>query len=201
MEKENKQEQDMENAEFQQNAADNDSIKDEVESGKSVDAEQADGNEEEIVDEEGNEIKELQTKLAALNDSHLRLMADFDNYKKKTLKERSDLIKYGGENMIKNLLPVIDDFERALAAMPEGEAEAVKEGVVLIYGKFMKFLQQSGVKEISTAGEVFNTDFHEAVTIMPSQDENQKGKIVDCVQKGYTFHDKVIRYAKVVVAQ
>lgn len=148
---------------------------------------------------EDNETR-LMEKLAALNDSHLRLMADFDNYKKKTLKERAELIKYGGEGIIKNLLPIIDDFERALAAMPEGE-DAVKDGVVLIHGKFLKFLQQSGVKEIATVGEVFDTDFHEAVTMFPAADESQKGKIIDCVQKGYTFHDKVIRYAKVVVAQ
>lgn len=155
--------------------------------------------EETAVQGEDNETR-LMEKLAALNDSHLRLMADFDNYKKKTLKERAELIKYGGEGIIKNLLPIIDDFERALAAMPEGE-DAVKDGVVLIHGKFLKFLQQSGVREIATVGEVFDTDFHEAVTMFPAADESQKGKIIDCVQKGYIFHDKVIRYAKVVVAQ
>lgn len=143
---------------------------------------------------------ELLEKLAKLNDSHLRLMADFDNYKKKTLKEKSDLIKYGGEGIIKNLLPIIDDFERALANMPE-EENPVKEGVVLIHGKFMGFLKQCGVKEIAAVGEAFDTDYHEAVTMFPAADEQQKGKVIDCIQKGYMFYDKVIRYAKVVVAQ
>lgn len=196
MAKDNIQDQDMEDVEknVDTNTKDCDKPDTIIENGQS---EEQKGQEE---SEEKTNESVLLDKLAALNDSHLRLMADFDNYKKKVLKERSELIKYGGEGIIKNLLPIIDDFERALAAMPEGE-DAVKDGVVLIHGKFMKFLQQSGVKEIATVGEVFNTDFHEAVTMFPATDESQKGKIIDCVQKGYTFHDKVIRYAKVVVAQ
>lgn len=194
MAKDTIQEQDMEEVESNVDAKDCEQQDSTIENGQSDEQK-----EQEESDEKTNESV-LLDKLAALNDSHLRLMADFDNYKKKVLKERSELIKYGGEGIIKNLLPIIDDFERALAAMPEGE-DAVKDGVVLIHGKFLKFLQQSGVKEIATVGEVFDTDFHEAVTMFPATDESQKGKIIDCVQKGYTFHDKVIRYAKVVVAQ
>lgn len=150
--------------------------------------------------EEIDECVRLTEELGKVKNSYIRLMADFDNYKKKTLKEKSDLLKYGGEGIIKSLLPVIDDFERALANMPEEES-AVKEGVVLIYGKFMNFLSQNGVKEIETAGKPFDTDFHEAVTMIPATENAAKGTVVDCIQKGYAYHDKVIRYAKVVVAQ
>ena len=149
---------------------------------------------------EDSVLDEMIEKYNKLNDSHLRLMADFENYKKKTGKEKSDLIKYGGETIFINMLPIIDDFERAMAHMPEGD-DPVKEGVRLIYSKFLKFLEQNGVKPIETQDAVFDTDFHEAVTMFPAADESQKGKIIDCTQKGYLFHDKVIRFAKVVVAQ
>ncbi|OQA48045.1 MAG: heat shock protein GrpE [Bacteroidetes bacterium ADurb.Bin302] len=145
------------------------------------------------------ENDDFESKYMQLNDFHLRLMADFDNYKKKTLKEKSDLIKYNGEKIFVNMLPIIDDFERAIDHLPE-EDNPIKEGIILIHSKFIGFLNQNGVKEIKTKDEKFDTDFHEAVTLFPSGDEKMKGKIIDCVQKGYTFHDKVIRYAKVVVA-
>lgn len=147
-----------------------------------------------------DELSALQKKIAESKDSYLRLMAEYDNYKKRTLKEKSDLLKYGGENIIKNLLPVIDDFERALANMPEEESP-VKEGVELIYKKFISFLDQNNVKAIPTKDAEFNTDFHEAATLFPAADESQKNKVIDCIQKGYTYNDKVIRFAKVVVAQ
>ena len=167
-------------------------------------------NQEEFQQEENPELAENLTAESALdemiekynklNDSHLRLMADFENYKKKTGKEKSDLIKYGGETIFINMLPIIDDFERAIAHLPEGD-DPVKEGVLLIHSKFIKFLEQNGVKPIETADATFDTDYHEAVTMFPAADESQKGKIIDCTQKGYMFHDKVIRFAKVVVAQ
>jgi len=145
------------------------------------------------------ENDDFESKYMQLNDFYLRLMADFDNYKKKTLKEKSDLIKYNGEKIFVNMLPIIDDFERAIDHLPEGD-DPIKEGIILIHSKFIGFLNQNGVKEIKTKDEKFDTDFHEAVTLFPSGDEKMKGNIIDCVQKGYTFHDKVIRYAKVVVA-
>ena len=148
------------------------------------------------------QIEELNQKCSDLNDKNLRLMAEFDNYRKRTLKERSDLIKTAGESILSNMLPLIDDFERALKAMETSEnVGAVKEGVDLIYSKFVAFLLQNGVKEIATENEAFDTDLHEAVTTFPAPTEDLKGKIVDCVSKGYTMNDKVIRFSKVVVGE
>ena len=142
----------------------------------------------------------LEQKVAELTDRNLRLMAEFDNYRKRTLKERADLIKTAGENIFVNMLPLIDDFERALKAMETAQdVAAVKEGVQLIYDKFIGFLAQNGVKEIPTENAVFDVDRHEAVTTFPAPSEDMKGKIMDCVTKGYTLNDKVIRYPKVVV--
>lgn len=149
-----------------------------------------------------NKIEELTLKCADLNDKNLRLMAEFDNYRKRTLKERSDLIKTAGESLLSNMLPLIDDFERGLKAMETSEdVVAIKEGVDLIYNKFVTFLMQNGVKAISTENETFDTDLHEAITTIPAPNENLKGKIVDCVSKGYTLNDKVIRFSKVVVGE
>ena len=154
-------------------------------------------------DEQENEAaptEALEQKMAELTDRNLRLMAEFDNYRKRTLKERADLIKTAGENIFVNMLPLIDDFERALKAMETAQdVAAVKEGVQLIYDKFIKFLDQNGVKEIPTENAVFDVDRHEAVTTFPAPSEEMKGKIMDCVTKGYTLNDKVIRYPKVVV--
>lgn len=145
-------------------------------------------------------IESVSEKLAESKNQYAYLLAEFDNYKKRTLKEKSDLLKYGGENVIKNILPIVDDFERAVDNLPDGD-DPIKEGVLLIYKKFTTFLEQNNVKVIATENEEFNTDFHEAATMFPAADESQKNKIIDCVQKGYTYNDKVIRYAKVVVAQ
>lgn len=137
-----------------------------------------------------------------LNDSHLRLMAEFDNYRKRTLREKAELIKTGGESVIVNILPVIDDFERALTTIKKAEdIQAVAEGVELIYTKFMSFLAQQGVKPIEPLNQVFDTETSDAVAIVPAPAEEQKGKVLDCVQTGYTLHDKVIRHAKVVVGE
>jgi molecular chaperone GrpE len=157
---------------------------------------------EEEGDKIANEIAELTQKCNDLNDKNLRLMAEFDNYRKRTLKERSDLIKTAGENILSSMLPLVDDFERALKAMETAEdVVAVKEGVDLIYNKFIAFLLQNGVKAIPTENEVFNTDLHEAITTFPAPTEDMKGKIIDCVSKGYTMNEKVIRFSKVVVGE
>ncbi len=149
---------------------------------------------------ETDPMEALEQKVAELTDRNLRLMAEFDNYRKRTLKERADLIKTAGENIFVNMLPLIDDFERALKAMETAQdVAAVKEGVQLIYDKFIGFLAQNGVKEIPTENAVFDVDRHEAVTTFPAPSEDMKGKIMDCVTKGYTLNDKVIRYPKVVV--
>ena len=149
--------------------------------------------------------KELEETKAALEKSkkeYLFLLAEFDNFRKRTVREKSDLIKNGAEKAMENLLPVIDDFERALQAISTAtDVEGVKEGVDLIYNKFIKYLESNGVKAIESTGEDFNTEFHEAVTTFPAPDESQKGKVIDTVQKGYMINDKVLRHSKVVVGQ
>jgi molecular chaperone GrpE len=145
------------------------------------------------------EIKDLQDKLAEANDRYLRLAAEFDNYRRRSAKERMDLISLANENLVKDMLPIIDDFERALAAMKDSDdAASAKEGVELIYNKVVAFLKKNGVKEIEATGKEFDTDFHEAVAQFPVEDEEKKNKVIDVTQKGYTMGDKVIRYAKVV---
>jgi molecular chaperone GrpE len=147
-------------------------------------------------------IEELEQKCADLNDKNLRLMAEFDNYRKRTLKERSELIKTAGESILVNMLPLVDDFERGKKAMETSEdIQALKEGIDLIYNKFVAFLLQNGVKAIPTENENFDTDLHEAITTFPAPTEELKGKIIDCVSKGYTMNEKVIRFSKVVVGE
>lgn len=148
------------------------------------------------------ELDELKKKYNELNDSHLRLTAEFDNYRKRTLREKADLIKNGGEAALKNLLPVVDDFERALQNIRNSDdVEAVKEGVELIYSKFMAYLAQQGVKAIEAVGQPFDTEMFEAVATIPAPELGMKGKILDCVQTGYTLNDRVLRHAKVVVGE
>lgn len=144
----------------------------------------------------------LKQEIADLKDKNLRLMAEFDNFRKRTLKEKSELILNGGEDVLKKLLPLIDDFERALKAMETStDAQALKEGLDLIYAKLISYLSENGVQAIPTENEVFNTDLHEAITTFPAPSEELKGKIIDCVSKGYTLREKVIRYSKVVVGE
>lgn len=129
-------------------------------------------------------------------------MAEFDNFRKRTVKEKAEIIKNGAENAFKNLLPIIDDFERAIQVMKDSnDANAIKEGVELIYHKFLKYLEQNGVKVIDINDNNFNTEYHEAVTTFPTPDESLKGKIIETIQKGYMLNDKVLRHAKVVVGQ
>ncbi|MCQ2264683.1 MAG: nucleotide exchange factor GrpE [Bacteroidales bacterium] len=147
------------------------------------------------------QLEDLDIKYKELNDRFLRMYSEFDNYKKRTNKEKLELLSTASEKVIVNLLPVIDDYERAIAANEKSEdVVAIKEGFVLIYNKLVQLLKRFNVEEIQAKGEVFNTDFHEAVTHFPTQDEAEKGKVMDVTEKGYKIKDKVIRYAKVVVA-
>ena len=147
-------------------------------------------------------VEKLQKELEELKDKHLRLSAEFDNYRKRTLKEKSDMLKYSAEVVLKDLLPVVDDLERALQAIEStDEITAVKEGLSLIVSKFNDFLNSKGIKEIEAMGSELNTDLHEAVAKTPVQDESQKGRVVDVIQKGYMLHDKVMRFSKVVVGE
>lgn len=146
--------------------------------------------------------QKLQEKYDDLNDSYLRLHAEFDNFRKRTMKEKADIIKSGGERVLVDILPFADDFERALLALHEAEDKAAMvEGMDLIYSKFVSFMNQHGVKEIEAVGQPFDADKFEAVTTVPVQDESQKGLVIDCVQKGYQLHDKIIRYPKVIVGE
>lgn len=152
--------------------------------------------------EQVDELTKTQEELANMKDKYLRLSAEFDNYRKRTMKEKAELILNGGEKSISSILPIVDDFERALKNMETAEdVAAVREGVELIYNKFMTVLGQNGVKVIETKEQPLNTDFHEAIAVIPAPVEELKGKILDCVQPGYTLNDKVIRHAKVVVGE
>ena len=148
------------------------------------------------------ELNEANEKIATLEDKYLRQVAEFDNYRKRTIKEKAELIKNGGERAIESILPVLDDFERALSNMAKDEnAAEIMTGVELIYNKFTGILKQNGLQKIETEGADFNTDFHEAIAIIPAPNETLKGKVLDCVQAGYTLNDKVIRHAKVAVGE
>ena len=155
------------------------------------------------VDEnDSEESVDWEEKYETLNDTYLRLMAEFDNYRKRTLREKADLIKNGGEYALTNLLPVIDDFERALSNIRQTEdLSAIIQGIELIYSKFVSYLSQQGVKVIETKEQPFETALHEAIATIPASDERLKGKVLDCIQTGYTLNDKVIRHAKVVVGE
>ncbi|MBQ5976342.1 MAG: nucleotide exchange factor GrpE [Bacteroidales bacterium] len=143
-------------------------------------------------------VQEMGEKLAEINDKYLRLYSEYENYRKRTNTEKADLIINGGKEMIKAILPVVDDMERALTALSDDDTS--KEGVQLIYNKLMNILSQKGLKPIEAKGTKFDENFHEAVTQFPAADEKQKGLVIDVVEKGYFLNDKVLRYAKVVVA-
>lgn len=149
-----------------------------------------------------NQLDELQEKYNDLNNSYLRLHAEFDNFRKRTIKEKADIIKSGGERVLTDLLPLVDDFERAMQALHLAEdKDAVVEGMDLIHAKFVQFLQVHGIKEIEALGQPFDADKFEAITTVPVPDESKKGIIIDCVQKGYALNDKIIRYPKVIVGE
>lgn len=149
---------------------------------------------------DAEKLAETEKKMAELQDKYLRQVAEFDNYRKRTIKEKADLILNGAEKTITAILPVLDDMERALKNMEQAEdVAAVKEGVDLIMQKFIKILENQGVKKIETENADFNTDLHEAIAQIPAPADDMKGKVIDCVQTGYTLNDKVIRHSKVAV--
>lgn len=152
--------------------------------------------------EEVDEITNLKSQISTLNDKYLRSVAEFDNYRKRTLKERAELILNGGEKVISAILPVIDDMERAIEnGAKTDDPEVLREGMTLIHQKFVKILEGQGVSLIETADADFDTDVHEAVAMVPGMGDDKKGKVIDCLQKGYKLNDKVIRHAKVAVGQ
>lgn len=168
-----------------------------------AEAQEADTKEtEKKAEEEKQEdpLEKANKEIADLKDKYLRTLAEFDNYKKRTLKEKAELILNGSEKTVKAVLPVLDDFERALQDKSE-DPKAIREGVQMIFNKFVKALQSLGVKKIDTEDKDFDTDFHEAVAMVPGMGDEKKGKVIDCVQTGYTLNDKVIRHAKVAVGQ
>ncbi len=163
--------------------------------------EEVKGDTQEEVPEQTEEEKASE-KLNEVNDKYLRLSAEYDNYRRRTLKEKMELTKTAGESILLALLPVIDDFDRAMAHMNDAkDVEALKEGMKLIHTKFNDFLGQQGMKEIEAKEKDFDTDLHEAVTKIPAPTEEMKGKVIDCIEKGYTLHEKVVRFSKVVVGE
>ena len=160
---------------------------------------------DEEVDAQSKLEKQLEETKAALEKEkkeYLFLMADFDNFRKRVLREKAELIKNGAEKALKGILPIVDDFERGLeASKAVSDAESIRQGMELIYSKLVKYLSDNGVKAMETTNAVFDPEIHEAVAMVPAADESQKGLIIDTTQKGYTINDKVLRHAKVVVAQ
>ena len=192
-EKENINEEELMSEATQDEAAENEEIQEE-----DVQDSAAPTEEEKLA----QELEEANKVIEEQKDKYLRLSAEFDNYRKRTMKEKAELILNGAEKTISSILPIVDDFERALKNMETAtDVVAVKEGVELIYNKFMSVLGQDGVKVIETKEKPLDTDFHEAIAVIPAPDKSLKGKILDCVQTGYTLNDKVIRHAKVVVGE
>lgn len=165
-------------------------------------AETVNGAKEEISDTTEEYTPTAEEKLAEMQDKYLRLSAEFDNYRKRTLKEKIELTKTAGESILVNILPVMDDFDRAVKIMESApDSKAMKDGIDLIYNKLRDFLKQNGIKEIESDNREFDTDLHEAVTSIPAPEKKMKGKVVDTIQKGYYLHDKVIRFSKVVIGE
>jgi molecular chaperone GrpE len=153
-------------------------------------------------DKAGNEVRAIEEKLAEMQDRYIRLSAEFDNYRKRTLREKMDISKYAGENVLLGIIPLMDDFERALKHMDASdECSALRDGINIIYGKFGEFLKQNGIKEIDSLNCDFNVDLHEAIAKVPVDEADKKGKVVDVVLKGYYLQDKILRFAKVVVGE
>jgi molecular chaperone GrpE len=149
-----------------------------------------------------SEVRAVHEKLAEMQDKYIRLSAEFDNYRKRTLREKMDLSKYASENMLLGIIPLMDDFDRARAHMDSTtDCNGLRDGINLIYGKFSDFLKQNGVKEIESLNSNFDVDLHEAIAKVPVDDVEKKGKVIDVVQKGYYLQDKVLRFSKVVVGE
>lgn len=181
----------MENAESELNNAE-------------ADTENSSAEQEELseFDQLAKQLEEANQQVEKEKKEYLFLMAEFDNFRKRTVKEKSDIIRNAAENAMKGLLPIVDDFERALNAVKDSsDSESAKEGMTLIYNKLIKYLEQNGVKPIESTGADFDPEFHEAIAMVPTDDESLKGKVIDTPTKGYTINDKVLRYAKVAVGQ
>lgn len=172
----------------------------EVNNEEETPVEQPEQDAEQDTEEEKTPLEKAEEENAKLKDQLLRTIAEFDNYKKRTLKEKAELILNGGEKTITAVLPVLDDFERAMADKTE-DPQAIKEGMELIFKKFVKTLEAMGVKKIETEDQDFDVDYHEAVAMVPGMGDDKKGKVIDCIQTGYMLNDKVIRHAKVAVGQ
>ena len=170
------------------------------ENTQTEDNNETESSEESSSEEKTDPLAAAQSEAEAWKDKYIRLVAEFDNYKKRTLKEKSDLILNGSEKTISSILPILDDFERALSDKTE-DPVAIKEGFELIFKKFLKTLETLGVKKIETNDTDFDVDYHEAIAMVPGMGDAMKGKVIDCVQTGYTLNDKVIRHAKVAVGQ
>ncbi|MDE5773418.1 MAG: nucleotide exchange factor GrpE [Muribaculaceae bacterium] len=197
MNKENIQDKDRENPEYNP---------EDVEQTDNFDAQEGNDQEADISAESEampeDKIASLEEELAKEKKEYMFLMAEFDNFRKRTLREKSEIIRNAGESVLKGLLPIVDDFERGLKAGADAaDAADVVEGMTLIYNKLKKYLEQNGVKEIDPEEKDFDTEKHEAISVVPAPDESLKGKILDTVEKGYMINDKVLRHAKVVVGQ
>jgi len=176
-----------------------DEVSEKVENTKDIDDNKESEN---TPEEEVDQVAMLEKQLAELNDKHLRLIAEYDNYRKRTLKEKLDLTKTAGQKIFVNILPVIDDFQRAIQHLDTAnDLDAIRSGIELIYNKFMNYLSQHGVKAMDAVNQEFNADLHEAISKVPAPSEEMKGKIIDCVETGYVLDDKVIRFPKVIVGE
>ena len=176
---------------------------DDVETLDNFDAvEDGEVQESSVEEKQAAEIEDLKAQLEKEKKEYLFLMAEFDNFRKRTLKEKSEIIKNAGENVFKGLLPIVDDMERGIKASENAtDVKSVREGLILIYNKLIKYMEANGVKQYDESDDTFDADRHEAITAVPVQDEAQKGKILDTIEKGYTINDKVLRHARVVVGQ
>lgn len=196
----NPEEEILKNEEIENQPQKDESLAEEASSnGNASEEKEAELSEEEKVTKELEETKQA---LENYKDKYLRLSAEFDNYRKRTIKDKAEIIRYGGEKAISAILPVLDDLERALQNMQKADdVKAMYEGIELIHQKFLKILGNEGLEKMNPVGEAFDTDFHEAIALVPANEEAEKGKVRDCVQTGYKLNDKVVRHAKVVVAQ
>lgn len=185
------------NADSQSETTPETAPEDQAETGEAEDAEGVDVAQEES---QPDPLEEAQRQIEVLKDQFLRTVAEFENFKKRTVKEKSELMQNGGSRTVVAILPILDDMERALADKSE-DPTAIREGMYMIFKKFLHALEGLGVKKINALDEDFDTDYHEAVAMVPGMGDDKKGKVIDCLQTGYTMNDKVIRHAKVAVAQ
>lgn len=201
--KEDHQEINRESNNIEQQNADNEiSDQDITSESDENNSEEPSVNSVEAFEELSTKTEEAENKAREWQDKYIRLSAEFDNYRKRTLKEKADLLKFANEDLLKKILPVIDDFERGIQIIDQSEdIVALKTGIHLIYNKFSDFIKQNGIKEIEALNLAFDLDYHEAMTKIPASSEELKGKVVDVIEKGYLLGDKVIRYSKVVVGE